>query len=202
MQPLYDPPCLVARFTESASSTSPSSEANSPGASSPTSVPRCCGSSPGRITSPVDAAARRRPVPLLHVPQRWEEGCRTRSRNDPDRERLHELLACSDVVIDSAEPDSWADSGLDADASRAACTVVCSITACRRTGPYAGRDVPCAVIDATRHGLQGGGARNAAPAARQHRRRHRIDHAVFAIECARRSATRHRRRAGHRSVGE
>ena len=24
-------------------------------------------------------------------------------RNDPDRERLHELLACSDVVIDSAE---------------------------------------------------------------------------------------------------
>ena len=34
---------------------------------------------------------------------------------DPDRERLHELLACSDVVIDSAEPGSWADSGLDAD---------------------------------------------------------------------------------------
>ena len=71
--------------------------------------------------------------------------------NDPDRERLHELLACSDVVIDSAEPGSWADSGLDADdlARRHPHLIVCSITAYGRTGPYAGRDVPCAVIDAT-----------------------------------------------------
>ena len=49
---------------------------------------------------------------------------------DPDRERLHELLAHSDVVIDSAEPGSWADSGLDADdlAARHPHLIVCSIT--------------------------------------------------------------------------
>ena len=60
-------------------------------------------------------------------------------RNDPDRERLHELLACSDVLIDSAEPGSWADSGLDADdlARRHPHLIVCSITAYGRTGPYA-----------------------------------------------------------------
>ncbi len=70
---------------------------------------------------------------------------------DPDRDRLHELLAHSDVVIDSAEPGSWADSGLDADglAARHPHLIVCSITSYGRTGPYAGRDVPCAVIDAT-----------------------------------------------------
>lgn len=68
-----------------------------------------------------------------------------------DRERLHELLACSHVVIDSAEPGSWADSGFDADdlAARHPHLVVCSITSYGRTGPYAGRDVPCAVLDAT-----------------------------------------------------
>jgi len=70
---------------------------------------------------------------------------------DTDRERLHQLLACSDVVIDSAEPGSWGESGLDADdlASRHPHLIVCSITAYGRTGPYAGRDVPCAVLDAT-----------------------------------------------------
>lgn len=70
---------------------------------------------------------------------------------DEDRDRLHNLLACSDVVIDSAEPGSWGDSGLDADdlAARHPHLIVCSITAYGRTGPYAGRDVPCAVLDAT-----------------------------------------------------
>jgi len=70
---------------------------------------------------------------------------------DADRERLHELLACSDVLIDSAEPGSWADSGLDADdlAQRHPHLVCASITAYGRTGPYAGRDVPNAVIEAT-----------------------------------------------------
>jgi len=70
---------------------------------------------------------------------------------DTDRERLHRLLECSDVVIDSAEPGSWAGTGLDAgDLEKRHPHLVCaSITAYGRTGPYAGRDVPNAVIEAT-----------------------------------------------------
>ena len=70
---------------------------------------------------------------------------------DDDRDRLHELLACADVVIDSAEPGSWADSGIDADDlhARHPHLVVTSITAYGRTGPNAGRDVPDAVLEAT-----------------------------------------------------
>ncbi|MEZ5165437.1 MAG: CoA transferase [Acidimicrobiales bacterium] len=68
-----------------------------------------------------------------------------------DRERLHELLAHSDVVIDSAEPGTRGGSGLDAAdlAERHPHLIVTSITAYGRTGPYAGRDVPDAVIEAT-----------------------------------------------------
>ncbi len=69
-------------------------------------------------------------------------------------ERLHELLASADVVIDSAEPGTWAAAGLDgleaeAVAARHRDLVVVSITAYGRTGPYAGRDVCGSVIDAT-----------------------------------------------------
>ena len=107
---------------------------------------------------------------------------------DPDRERLHDLLACADVVIDSAEPGSWADSGLDADdlAVRHPHLIVCSITSYGRTGPYAGRDVPCAVIDAT-----GGMAFKAGVPEREPllppgaiADDTASMHAVFAIECA------------------
>lgn len=107
---------------------------------------------------------------------------------DPDRDRLHELLACSDVVIDSAEPGSWADSGLDADdlAARHPHLIVCSITSYGRTGPYAGRDVPCAVLDAT-----GGMAFKAGVPDREPllppgniADDTASMHAVFAIECA------------------
>ncbi len=107
---------------------------------------------------------------------------------DPDRDRLHELLAHSDVVIDSAEPGSWAESGLDADdlAERHPHLVVCSITSYGRTGPYAGRDVPCAVLDAT-----GGMAFKAGVADREPllppgniADDTASMHAVFAIECA------------------
>ncbi len=72
-----------------------------------------------------------------------------------DRERLHDLLARSDVLIDSAEPGARRagdpDGGLDADelGARHPHLVVCSITNYGRSGPYAGRDVPNAVIDAT-----------------------------------------------------
>lgn len=71
--------------------------------------------------------------------------------DEADRERLHELLAHSDVVIDSAEPAARGDSGLDADdlTERHPHLIVTSITAYGRTGPYAGRDVPDAVIEAT-----------------------------------------------------
>ncbi len=71
--------------------------------------------------------------------------------NDDDRERLHDLLDHSDVIVDSAEPGAWTDSGLDADdlARRHPHLVCASITAYGRTGPYAGRDVPNAVIEAT-----------------------------------------------------
>jgi len=50
---------------------------------------------------------------------------------EPDRERLQDLLACSDVLIDSAEPGSWADSGLDVDdlAKRHPHLICASITA-------------------------------------------------------------------------
>ena len=36
-----------------------------------------------------------------------KKGVELNLSSDPDRKRLHELLACSDVVIDSAEPGSW-----------------------------------------------------------------------------------------------
>ncbi|MEO0493023.1 MAG: CoA transferase [Actinomycetota bacterium] len=107
---------------------------------------------------------------------------------DPDRARLHELLACSDVVIDSAEPGSWADTGLDADdlAARHPHLIVCSVTSYGRTGPYAGRDVPCAVLDAT-----GGMAFKAGVPDREPllppgniADDTASMHAVFAIECA------------------
>ena len=125
---------------------------------------------------------------------------------DPDRDRLHELLACSDVVIDSAEPGAWADSGLDADdlAARHPHLIVCSITSYGRTGPYAGRDVPCAVLDAT-----GGMAFKAGVPAREPllppgniADDTASMHAVFAIECAPHPATRHRCRAGTRRLGQ
>ena len=71
--------------------------------------------------------------------------------SEPDRERLHQLLAHSDVVIDSAEPGTRAGTGLDADELfvRHPHLVVVSITAYGRTGPYAGRNVPDAVLEAT-----------------------------------------------------
>lgn len=107
---------------------------------------------------------------------------------DPDRARLHDVLACSDVVIDSAEPGAWADSGLDADdlARRHPHLIVCSITSYGRSGPYAGRDVPCAVLDAT-----GGMAFKAGVPDREPllppgniADDTASMHAVFAIECA------------------
>ena len=69
-------------------------------------------------------------------------------------DRLHELLASADVVIDSAEPGARAAAGhegLEAEAlaARHPDLVVVSITAYGRTGPYAGRDVCGSVIDAT-----------------------------------------------------
>ncbi len=68
-----------------------------------------------------------------------------------DLERLHRLIAASDVVIDSAELNTHADPGLDAEAllDRHPHLIAASITAYGRTGPWAGRDVPNAVIDAT-----------------------------------------------------
>ena len=70
---------------------------------------------------------------------------------DAGRAQLHELLAHGDVVIVSDEPGTNADSGLDANdlAARHPHLIVNSITAYGRTGPYAGRDVPDAVIEAT-----------------------------------------------------
>ena len=70
---------------------------------------------------------------------------------DDEADRLHELLAHSDVVIDSAEPGTRAGTGLDADSlfARHPHLVVTSITAYGLTGPYAGRDVPDAVLEAT-----------------------------------------------------
>ena len=71
--------------------------------------------------------------------------------SDDGRDRLHELLSHSDVVIVGDEPGSRDGTGLDAAdlASRHPHLVVTSITAYGRTGPYAGRDVPDAVIEAT-----------------------------------------------------
>ena len=77
---------------------------------------------------------------------------------DPDApggpDKLHELLASADVVIDSAEPGARAAAGhehleAEAVAARHPNLVVVSITAYGRTGPYAGRDVCGSVIDAT-----------------------------------------------------
>ncbi len=71
--------------------------------------------------------------------------------DDEERESLHGLIYASDVVIDSAEPGTHADPSLDADEllARHPHLVVASITAYGRTGPWAGRDVPNAVIEAT-----------------------------------------------------
>ena len=70
------------------------------------------------------------------------------------KERSEALLGSADVVIDSAEPGAHAAAGraeLEAEAlaARHPQLVVASVTAYGRTGPYAGRDVPGSVIDAT-----------------------------------------------------
>jgi crotonobetainyl-CoA:carnitine CoA-transferase CaiB-like acyl-CoA transferase len=67
------------------------------------------------------------------------------------RAQLDDLLAHSDVVVVSDEPGTQDGTGLDAAdlAARHPHLVVASITAYGRTGPYAGRDVPDAVIEAT-----------------------------------------------------
>ena len=67
---------------------------------------------------------------------------------------LEALLARADVLIDSAEPGAHTAAGrptLEAEevVARHRHLVVASVTAYGRTGPYAGRDVPGAVIDAT-----------------------------------------------------
>ena len=64
------------------------------------------------------------------------------------------LLASADVLVGSAEPGAAAAVGApeleaDAIAARHPHLVVASITAYGRTGPYAGRDVPGSVVDAT-----------------------------------------------------
>ena len=74
--------------------------------------------------------------------------------DDSDRERFEALLAAADALIDSAEPGAHAAAGrpeLEAEAlaARHRHLVVASVTAYGRTGPYAGRDVPGSVIDAT-----------------------------------------------------
>lgn len=73
------------------------------------------------------------------------------SDDSEDLERLHFLLAHSDIVIVSDEPGTRVGTGLDAAelAQRHPHLIVTSITAYGRTGPYAGRDVPDAVIEAT-----------------------------------------------------
>ena len=68
--------------------------------------------------------------------------------------RFEALLASADVLIDSAEPGAHGAAGraeLEADAlaARHRHLVVASVTAYGRRGPYAGRDVPGSVIDAT-----------------------------------------------------
>ena len=74
--------------------------------------------------------------------------------DDSDRERFEALLAAADVLVDSAEPGAHDAAGrpeLEAEAlaARHPHLVVASVTAYGRTGPYAGRDVPGSVIDAT-----------------------------------------------------
>ena len=70
------------------------------------------------------------------------------------RASLEALLAGADVLIDSAEPGAHTAAGrptLEAEAlaARHRHLVVASVTAYGCTGPYAGRDVPGSVIDAT-----------------------------------------------------
>ena len=70
------------------------------------------------------------------------------------RERFDTLLSAADVLIDSAEPGFHAAAGradleAEAIAARNRHLVVVSVTAYGRSGPYAGRDVPGSVIDAT-----------------------------------------------------
>ncbi|GJM37504.1 MAG: putative CoA-transferase [Acidimicrobiales bacterium] len=67
------------------------------------------------------------------------------------RERLHRLLAHADVVIVCDEPGTVDGTGLDAAelGERHPHLIVASLTAYGRAGPYAGRDVPDAVIEAT-----------------------------------------------------
>ncbi len=64
------------------------------------------------------------------------------------------LLASADVLLDSAEPGAHAArglGGLEADevVKRHPHLITASITAYGRSGPYAGRDVPGSVVDAT-----------------------------------------------------
>ena len=70
------------------------------------------------------------------------------------RERFEAMLASADVLIDSAEPGEHTAPGrseldVEALAARHRHLVAASVTAYGRTGPYAGRDVPGSVIDAT-----------------------------------------------------
>ena len=70
------------------------------------------------------------------------------------RASLEALLAGADALVDSAEPGAHAAAGrpeLEAEAlaARHRHLVVASVTAYGRTGPYARRDVPGSVIDAT-----------------------------------------------------
>ena len=74
--------------------------------------------------------------------------------SEADMDRFESLLASADVLIGSAEPGAAAAVGFpeleaEALAARHPHLIVASITAYGRTGPYAGRDVPGSVIDAT-----------------------------------------------------
>ena len=74
--------------------------------------------------------------------------------SETDMDRFEHLLASADVLIGSAEAGAAAAVGspeleADAIAARHPHLVVASVTAYGRTGPYAGRDVPGSVIDAT-----------------------------------------------------
>ena len=74
--------------------------------------------------------------------------------SEADMDRFEHLLASADVLIGSAEPGAAAAVGspeleADAIAARHPHLVVASVTAYGRTGPYASRDVPGSVIDAT-----------------------------------------------------
>ncbi|MCY3850684.1 MAG: CoA transferase [Acidimicrobiaceae bacterium] len=105
------------------------------------------GGSPSRTMAPIDAD---------HSLFWTFRNCGKRSvvvdlSNDAECSSLHELIHASDVVIDSAEPGTHVDSGLDAEELSAnnPHLIAASITAYGRTGPWAGRDVPNAVVDAT-----------------------------------------------------